>query len=280
MTRKPTRHQINIIRRILFPLPQTSTYSVSYAGTGPPLSFNGSEGSAPSSPRLSPSPEYDPSPPPPSLEPFLSHAPLDEARHRKSGSPKLPPKMHPCHICFKQFPRPSGLKTHMNSHTNTRPYTCGFHNCSKTFSVRSNAKRHYRTHGGTAPPPGAAPAFSVNFEEPNIAPSQPQPPPAALSRAPYRVRFLEPNRLARTRTGGPNPAQSDIELREGQGQGNDHDHEYKQTDYDFADVQPTTTTATYYQNSWNAYAPGALSCACAHQSPHLLSMHSRLGQSN
>ncbi|KAJ7741932.1 hypothetical protein DFH07DRAFT_1063833 [Mycena maculata] len=237
----------------------SSASSVSYAGTGPPLSFNGSEGSAPSTPQFSPSPEYGPSPPP-SLEPLLSYAPLVEARRRESGSPKMPPKMppkmHPCHICFKQFPRPSGLKTHMNSHTNARPYACGFHNCSKTFSVRSNAKRHYLTHSGTAPPPGPAPAFNVHFEEPSVAPSQPKPPSAALSRVPYRVRFLKPNHVARTRTGGLNSAQPDIELREGQGQGTDHEYHDEQMDRDFAGVEPTATISTYYQNSWNVYAPG------------------------
>ncbi|KAF9030369.1 hypothetical protein BDZ89DRAFT_949821 [Hymenopellis radicata] len=56
-------------------------------------------------------------------------------------------KMHQCEICQHEFPRPSGLRTHMNSHNNIRPYGCPFPGCEKTFGVRSNAKRHLRTHG-------------------------------------------------------------------------------------------------------------------------------------
>ncbi|KAF8812158.1 hypothetical protein BYT27DRAFT_7003133, partial [Phlegmacium glaucopus] len=62
--------------------------------------------------------------------------------------------MHRCEVCGKKFPRPSGLRTHMNTHNNEKPYPCGFPGCTRTFGVRSNAKRHLRTHG-VVPTPAA-----------------------------------------------------------------------------------------------------------------------------
>ncbi|KAF9522872.1 hypothetical protein CPB83DRAFT_776373, partial [Crepidotus variabilis] len=56
-------------------------------------------------------------------------------------------KMHRCLECQKEFPRPSGLRTHMNMHTKEKPFPCTYPGCSRTFSVVSNAKRHMRTHG-------------------------------------------------------------------------------------------------------------------------------------
>ncbi|KAI0739838.1 hypothetical protein C8Q80DRAFT_1053815, partial [Daedaleopsis nitida] len=56
-------------------------------------------------------------------------------------------KKHQCTICLKRFPRPSGLKTHMNMHSGVTPFKCLIPTCSKTFGVRSNATRHLRTHG-------------------------------------------------------------------------------------------------------------------------------------
>jgi len=60
-------------------------------------------------------------------------------------------KMHCCEICFKKFPRPSGLRTHMNTHSasHVKPYPCGFPGCTRSFVVRSNARRHLRTHSLT-----------------------------------------------------------------------------------------------------------------------------------
>ncbi|KIM91639.1 hypothetical protein PILCRDRAFT_810920 [Piloderma croceum F 1598] len=80
-------------------------------------------------------------------------------------------KMHQCPMCPKSFPRPSGLETHMNSHTGARPYKCPLPGCDKAFAVRSNAKRHYKTHGF---PPSAAESnepqstFTVGFNAPHI----------------------------------------------------------------------------------------------------------------
>ncbi|TEB24579.1 hypothetical protein FA13DRAFT_1306375 [Coprinellus micaceus] len=85
-------------------------------------------------------------------------------------------KFHQCPICQKSFPRPSGLRTHMNMHTNTKPYTCPYESCDKSFSVISNAKRHYRTHLVELPleemglPSGP---YTVNFSDPFVIPDSP-----------------------------------------------------------------------------------------------------------
>ncbi|KAF9225728.1 hypothetical protein BS17DRAFT_729802 [Gyrodon lividus] len=78
--------------------------------------------------------------------------------------------MHQCEQCKKEFPRPSGLATHMNSHSGAKPYKCSVPNCDRSFAVRSNARRHLRTHGinpsyDNAP---SGPSFTVDFEEPLV----------------------------------------------------------------------------------------------------------------
>ncbi|KIK68480.1 hypothetical protein GYMLUDRAFT_215127 [Collybiopsis luxurians FD-317 M1] len=85
---------------------------------------------------------------------------------RQAGKRKRKPaKMHQCEICLKQFPRPSGLKTHMNTHNNYKPFSCTYPGCTRTFTVRSNAKRHLRTHGNNllddVAIPGTAPRATV-----------------------------------------------------------------------------------------------------------------------
>ncbi|KAG6808905.1 hypothetical protein H0H92_002405 [Tricholoma furcatifolium] len=101
-------------------------------------------------------------------------------------------KMHQCSICKKLFPRPSGLKTHMNTHTNLK-------RCTRTFTVRSNAKRHLRTHGveimncrDTPPVP-----YSVGFEPPSVL----LPPSAAaheMTKVPFKLRWVPPSLTTRT----------------------------------------------------------------------------------
>ncbi|KAJ3834468.1 hypothetical protein F5878DRAFT_589393 [Lentinula raphanica] len=84
--------------------------------------------------------------------------------------------MHACDICGKNFPRPSGLKTHMNTHTHNKPFSCAYPGCERTFTVRSNAKRHLRTHGihpedaiaDSMIPRSTASEYEVSFDEPVV----------------------------------------------------------------------------------------------------------------
>ncbi|KZT23638.1 hypothetical protein NEOLEDRAFT_524175 [Neolentinus lepideus HHB14362 ss-1] len=93
---------------------------------------------------------------------------------QKKTTTKKKSKMHQCGVCQKWFPRPSGLKTHMNSHSGEKPYKCTVPNCNKSFAVRSNAKRHLRTHGiipTSEPSSRPTSRFTVGFETPMISSS-------------------------------------------------------------------------------------------------------------
>ncbi|KAG1761090.1 hypothetical protein EDD22DRAFT_980360 [Suillus occidentalis] len=79
--------------------------------------------------------------------------------------------MHQCCICLKIFPRPSGLNTHMNSHSGAKPFKCPVPSCDRHFAVRSNAKRHLKTHGinpSLMEGPSQGTNFMVGFEEPLV----------------------------------------------------------------------------------------------------------------
>ncbi|KAG9309951.1 hypothetical protein JVU11DRAFT_9983 [Chiua virens] len=107
-------------------------------------------------------------------DPFPSpHSPINSGPgHQRSTGVRQQKKskMHQCEQCKKMFPRPSGLATHMNTHSGAKPYKCIVPNCEKSFAVRSNAKRHLRTHGINPSSPDllSIPRYTVGFEEPMV----------------------------------------------------------------------------------------------------------------
>lgn len=103
-------------------------------------------------------------------------------------------KMHQCNVCQKWFPRPSGLATHMNSHSGAKPYKCPIPNCTKSFAVRSNAKRHLRTHGifPSSEHPTAPSQFTVGFDAPIISE------PHDVGKMPSKLRWVPQSLATRT----------------------------------------------------------------------------------
>ncbi|KAF9269669.1 hypothetical protein L218DRAFT_838846, partial [Marasmius fiardii PR-910] len=99
-------------------------------------------------------------------------------------------KMHKCEVCEKLFPRPSGLKTHMNTHNNVKPFICEFPGCNRSFTVRSNARRHLRTHG-IVPDPAtpSGPDYVVNFDTPMIPESQGH----QIQHVPQKIKWMPPS---------------------------------------------------------------------------------------
>ncbi|KAJ7100015.1 hypothetical protein B0H15DRAFT_505266 [Mycena belliarum] len=194
-----SHHRSNFIPIV----PIESSSSSAYGGA-----YNASEAGSPqSSTSLSP-PPADTLPSPEGIPP------------RKAA----PPKMHVCEVCCKEFPRPSGLRTHMNMHNHVRPYPCAFPGCPKRFSVRSNARRHYRIHSDgdppTGPPPGPPPPLLWQ------APAAPAPaptPPQQQGRAAFKVRWAppKPNLYSRTLlgdTGGSATSAHDASAAQAQSQ--------------------------------------------------------------
>jgi len=82
---------------------------------------------------------------------FPTKSGLNTSSSSSSSSSNPPPSnsryKHVCTVCGKDFPRPTGLSTHMNSHTGEQPFACIVPGCAKRFSVQSNARRHLSTHG-------------------------------------------------------------------------------------------------------------------------------------
>ncbi|CCL98227.1 uncharacterized protein FIBRA_00221 [Fibroporia radiculosa] len=104
-------------------------------------------------------------------------------------------KMHQCSVCSKLFPRPSGLATHMNSHSGAKPYKCPIPTCTKSFAVRSNAKRHLRTHGIVPTPDHAntSPSqFTVGFETPLVSEVH------DVGKLPHKLRWVPQSLSTRT----------------------------------------------------------------------------------
>ncbi|CAG8529911.1 2320_t:CDS:2, partial [Scutellospora calospora] len=58
----------------------------------------------------------------------------------------IKPKKYKCDHCQKLFVRPSQLKTHIYTHTGTKPFKCTFEGCGRCFSVASNLQRHQKIH--------------------------------------------------------------------------------------------------------------------------------------
>ncbi|KAF8635463.1 hypothetical protein AX15_000438 [Amanita polypyramis BW_CC] len=143
-----------------------------------------------------------PSPNPPkgsSVHPN-SLPPGDSVPPRVTATKKKKSKMHDCEICGKKFPRPSGLRTHMNTHNNVRPYPCTFPGCTRKFAVRSNAKRHLRTHGvipaptATTSSPGSSSTvpYVVGFNPPTIVePSEAE--THQMKRGPFTLKWMPPS---------------------------------------------------------------------------------------
>lgn len=101
--------------------------------------------------------------------PEKEHRDASEYTMTTNGLPrKRGVKMHKCSKCDKKFPRPSGLRTHMNTHTGDRPFGCSF--CDRTFTVQSNAKRHLKGvhHIDPSTIRSDMPQFVVNFDNPII----------------------------------------------------------------------------------------------------------------
>ncbi|KAJ7277423.1 hypothetical protein C8J57DRAFT_968682, partial [Mycena rebaudengoi] len=55
-------------------------------------------------------------------------------------------KGHVCPMCSRQFSRPSGLRTHLYTHSGERPFHCPHARCHRAFNVKSNMLRHLRSH--------------------------------------------------------------------------------------------------------------------------------------
>ncbi|KAI0916027.1 hypothetical protein AcV5_003480 [Taiwanofungus camphoratus] len=115
-------------------------------------------------------------------------------------------KMHQCTVCSKLFPRPSGLATHMNSHSGAKPYKCPIPTCTKSFAVRSNAKRHLRTHGIFPSSDHASPSpsqFTVGFDTPMVSEVH------EVGKLPSKLRWVPQSLATRTNVDYLRDAQSD-----------------------------------------------------------------------
>ncbi|KAL1746548.1 hypothetical protein HDZ31DRAFT_33952 [Schizophyllum fasciatum] len=120
-----------------------------------------------------------------------SAAPPSGSTSKKAG------KIHPCTVCDKIFTRPSALETHMNIHSNSKPFLCKHPGCDAAFSVRSNMKRHRRTHSESfhdeMEVAEKAQSTATIFEEPIVAEESC---PAGSTRK-VNLQWMTPNTVSR-----------------------------------------------------------------------------------
>ncbi|EKM58032.1 uncharacterized protein PHACADRAFT_251994 [Phanerochaete carnosa HHB-10118-sp] len=146
-----------------------------------------------------------PTPPPDSALSSPHMLPERQGGERSKPTQPKKSKMHQCTVCQKWFPRPSGLATHMNSHSGAKPYKCPIPNCTKSFAVRSNAKRHLRTHGifPSSDHPTAPSQFTVGFDAPIISEVH------EVGKLPSKLRWVPQSLATRTNVEFLRDAQSD-----------------------------------------------------------------------
>ncbi|KAI0763466.1 hypothetical protein BD413DRAFT_582636 [Trametes elegans] len=142
--------------------------------------------------------------PSPDAEPVTPEGPQAE----RARPPQKKSKMHQCTVCYKLFPRPSGLATHMNSHSGAKPFKCPIPTCTKSFAVRSNAKRHLRTHGifPSAEHGSTSPSqFTVGFDTPLVSEVH------EAGKLPSKLRWVPPSLATRSNIDYLRDAASDSE---------------------------------------------------------------------
>lgn len=63
--------------------------------------------------------------------------------------------------CEKKFSRPDSLTTHIKTHSNVRPFVCGFKGCGKAYYHSRSLKKHEKIHEITeqSPPPPPPPSY-------------------------------------------------------------------------------------------------------------------------
>jgi hypothetical protein len=134
-----------------------------------------------------------------SLSPLGSPSPRTSPDRIGKTKDRRQPKMHECPECQRKFPRPSGLKVHIDSHKGLRPYACQFPGCTRKFTANSNSRRHFRTHFKGQQPPAnlisPRERASIDFEKPIVSPHRI--PPLA---GPYPLQWVSESGLGESKS--------------------------------------------------------------------------------